>query len=329
MSRTRLAVGASIAIVASPALLWGAVALMRSVPAPSQADSPVSARAVPAAVLKGFRNPARPLLGVFEQGTTSSLSAVQQFASAVQHEPRLVMLYTGIGRRFPVALAQAARKHGASLLIQINPSDIPLKKIADGGYDGWLRGYARQVAAFGHPVVIGFAHEMNGRWYPWGYTHQPPATFVAAWRHIVTVFRRAGANGVIWLWTISHDWKHTGPLRAYWPGSRYVSWVGIDGYYYHPSDTFRSVFGRKLRQVRRLTHDPVLLSEVGIGQMAGQAREMPGLVSGIIHNHLAGFVWFDVAQAGSIYHQDWRVEGHPAALAAFRIALGRMLTHRR
>ena len=38
-------------------------------------------------------------------------------------------------------------------------------------------------------------------------------------------------------------------------------------------------------------------------------------------NHLLGFVWFDQTQADGLYHQDWRLEGNPAGLAAFRRAL--------
>ena len=32
----------------------------------------------------------------------------------------------------------------------------------------------------------------------------------------------------------------TGPIALWWPGKRYVTWVGIDGYYYLPSETFFS-----------------------------------------------------------------------------------------
>ena len=328
MSRARLAIGACIAIAASPAVLVGSVALMHSAPAPAR-SSAQSVPTVSSAAMARVRNPAHAILGVFERGMTTSLGPVQKFGRAVHHDPGLVMLYSGVGRRFPTALAAAAQSHGATLLVQINPSDIPLRAIASGAYDGWLRGYAHQVAMFGHPVVIGFAHEMNGRWYPWGYTHQPAAAFVAAWRHMVTVFRRQGANGVVWLWTVSHSINHTGPLRAYWPGRGYVDWVGIDGYYYRPSDTFRYVFGPQLRQIRRITHDPVLVSEVGIGQRAGQARKLPGLIAGIINHHLAGLVWFDVAQHDGIYHQDWRLEGHPRALAALGRGVDRLLAYHR
>ena len=81
-------------------------------------------------------------------------------------------------------------------------------------------------------MVIGFGHEMNAPWYSWGYKHKdvPPATFVAAWRHIVTLFRADGAENVTWLWTINVDTPLTGPIAEWWPGKGYVTWVGIDGY---------------------------------------------------------------------------------------------------
>ena len=44
---------------------------------------------------------------------------------------------------------------------------------------------------------------MNGYWYSWGYLHTSPAVFVAAWRHIVTLFRARGARNVTWMWTVN------------------------------------------------------------------------------------------------------------------------------
>ena len=85
------------------------------------------------------------------------------------------------------------------------PTYASVPAIAAGAYDGYLRSYADSVRDFGHPVVIGFGHEMNAPWYSWGYGHVRPSTFVAAWRHIVTLFRGQGADNVTWLWTINAD----------------------------------------------------------------------------------------------------------------------------
>ena len=73
------------------------------------------------------------------------------------------------------------------------------------------------------------------------------------------------------------------PARSQ-PGGRaasYVTWVGIDGYYYRPSDTFASVFGRTIDQVRAFTSNPVLLSETAVGPAAGQFVKISNLFAGM------------------------------------------------
>ena len=166
-------------------------------------------------------------------------------------------------------------------------------------------------ADFGHAVVIGFGHEMNGPWYSWGYGHVPPPTFVAAWRHIVTLFRAEGADNVTWLWTLQADEKGTGPVASWWPGAQYVTWVGIDGYYRYPSDNFASVFGTTIDQVRAFTGKPILLSETAVGPDAGQFVKIQDLFHGMATYKTLGLVWFDKDQHGSINHQDWRIEDNP------------------
>jgi hypothetical protein len=81
--------------------------------------------------------------------------------------------------------------------------ETSLADIAAGKYDSYLSKYAATVHAYQHPVILSFGHEMNGPWYSWGHTHASPAAFVAAWRHIVTLFRAQGAQNVTWLWTVN------------------------------------------------------------------------------------------------------------------------------
>jgi hypothetical protein len=144
---------------------------------------------------------------------------------------------------------------------------------------------------------------------------------VAAWRHLVTVFRQQSAGNVIWLWTVNVTDARTGPVQDWWPGAAYVTWVGVDGYYYQRDYTFDNAFLPTIAEVRIFTPKPILLSETGVGQRAGQAAKIPDLFAGVRANHLLGFVWFDQTQADGLYHQDWRLEGHPAGLAAFRRSL--------
>jgi hypothetical protein len=259
-------------------------------------------------------------LGVYETGPPGTYQPVADFTTAVRRQPNLVGYYSGWGEPFQTSFAGTVRQHGAVTIVQWDPSLVSVSAIAAGGYDRYLRAFADSVRDFGQPVVIGFGHEMNAPWYSWGYEHVPASTFVAAWRHIVTLFRDGGTDNVTWLWTLQADEKGTGPIASWWPGSQYVTWVGIDGYYYRPSDTFFSIFGQTIAQVRRFTTKPVLLSETAVGPAADQSAKILDLFNGMHQYDTLGLVWFDIGQNNGIYHQDWHVEDSPAAETAFRNA---------
>ena len=213
-------------------------------------------------------------------------------------QPNLVGYYSGWAQPFDTSFAETIHQHGVIPFVQIDPTDASVSAIASGTYDAYLRSYADSVTDFGHAVVIGFGHEMNASWYSWGYKHVPAATFVAAWRHIVTLFRGEGADNVTWLWTLEADQAGTGPVASWWPGAQYVTWVGIDGYYYRSSDTFASVFGQTIDQVRAFTSKPVLLSETAVGPDGRPVRQDPGPVprDGHVQDARAGVVRQDPAR---------------------------------
>jgi mannan endo-1,4-beta-mannosidase len=182
--------------------------------------------------------------------------------------------------------------------------------------------YAAAVKAYGHPVIFSFGHEMNGDWYSWGSGSQTPEAFVASWRHVVTVFRAAGASNVTWMWAVSSAGE-TGKnawLGQWWPGTGWATLVGIDGYYYRASDSYTSVFGTTLGQIRQFTSAPVVISEVGVGINASRGSQISALFSGARADGIGALIWFDVAQHAGLYHQDWRLEDDPAALSAFKAA---------
>lgn len=263
--------------------------------------------------------PRVPLVGVYEPGSPG-YSQITQFTRATGVRPGVVLYYSGWGEPFQAEFAATAWKRGAYAFVQLEPDTTTLTRVARGYSDPYLKRYASQVRDFGHPVLLSFAHEMNGRWYSWGAGHATAAEFIAAWRHVVQVFRDQGAGNVTWVWTVNAINAASSPLRQWWPGSQWVTWAGIDGYFYRPGDTFASVFGRTLAEIRTFTPAPAFIGETAVGPGPEAASQVTGLFTGARTGHYAGFVWFDKAQHDPPYHQDWHLADDPAALTAFRAA---------
>lgn len=253
-------------------------------------------------------------LGLYPNGVPTSYAGVTAFTTATGVKPNLVPYYSGWLEPFQSSFAFAAAKEGAVPLVQIDPTAVSIAAIAAGQYDSYLSSYAEAVRAYGRPVILSFGHEMNGHWYSWGYERTSPAAFVAAWRHIVALFRALGTRNVTWLWTVNviHNRPHVPSPGRWWPGSSYVTWVGIDGYYYNSSSVFASLFGPTIAAVRALTQDPILIAETAAAPSADQPAKIANLFAGIRLYGLLGFVWFD-----SVHIKDWRLDT-PAAIAALR-----------
>ena len=209
--------------------------------------------------------PASPLVGVYEPGAPGIWSGIAQFTSASGVKPGIVVYYSPWNDPFSTSFAQTAWAHSAYALVQLQPSGVTLASIAAGRSDPYLRSYADAVVAFGHPVILSFGHEMNGTWYSWGDGHTSPAIFVSAWRHIVSVFRAEGAANVTWLWAVNSVQGASSSLSQWWPGAAWVNWTGIDGYYFRPTDTFGSVFGSTITDIRTFSGAPLLIAETAVG----------------------------------------------------------------
>jgi hypothetical protein len=256
-------------------------------------------------------------VGAYARGVPDSYAPIEAVSRATAARLNVALYYSGWRERFRSAFAVEAGDHGAVPFLQIEPLRVSLAAIVAGVYDTYLETFATSVASYGaktgHGVIIGFGHEMNGYWYPWGYRHTSPAVFVAAWRHIVTVFRQQGADNVTWLWTINIIDQPSGirSPAAWWPGSSYVTWVGIDGYYLRRNWMFASLFGPTIKAVRALTLAPILIAETGAAPSSGQPAKIVNLFAGIRAYGLLGLVWFDAPGT-----QDWRLTG-PAAMTEF------------
>lgn len=268
--------------------------------------------------------PAKPLsyLGVYAAGVPEGFGGVTQFAATVGVTPNIALYYSSWEEQFKSAFAWQAYDDNVTPAVQIEPFGVSMAAIAAGKYDSYLNQYASQVRTFGHAVIIGFAHEPNGSWYPWGAGAVSPEVWIAAWRHVVNVFRAQGADNVSWLWTIDSQGPDAAMADAWYPGDKYVTWIGVDGYYTAPGDTFQRVFGAVLTEVQGL-RKPVIISETAVGPRTGnQVKGIGNLFAGLRTSNLLGLIWFDMAQDSGQYKQDWRLEGSNALVAAFRRAGG-------
>ena len=246
-------------------------------------------------------------------GGSGIQAKVRSFAAATGAHPSVVEVYRQFGGPFSRTLACTISRDGALPLIDLDPARQPVRAIAAGRYDSFLRSYAQQAARFTFPLAISFGHEMNGDWYPWGGRNTSPADFIAAWRHIHQIFSSAGASNVTWVWTVAPRGARSSSQAQWWPGAAYVNWVGLDAYYRKPTSTFGLIAG-SMAQVRTFTHKPVLITETAVAPGPHAARQVTSLFVGVAsHPGLIGFAWFDQDRK-----ERWRLESDPVALRVFR-----------
>jgi beta-mannanase len=205
----------------------------------------------------------------------------------------------------------------------VNQPEYSPARIASGAYDTYVRRAAREAAAYGQPILLRFAHEMNGNWYSWGaIPGNTPADYVAMWRHVVSIFREEGAGNVRWVWCPNvYGLGGVEPFQAYYPGDEWVDYVALDGYNWSnlkPSGwrSFSEVFSSSYQAITELTGKPLMIAETSSaeegGDKAAWIREIPSVLA-TQFPRVRALIWFD-----RIKETDWRIDSSSASDEAFR-----------
>jgi hypothetical protein len=276
---------------------------------------------------------ARVAVGAYIPGASTSPHRIDAYSKRVGRRPVIVQMF----KTWPLVpfdgrqLTPIARR-GAVPLVTWQPAasgvrdgqdTFPLPKIAAGRYDDYLRASAAAAAEWGGPILLRFAPEMNGDFYPWGLgaNGNTPKDFIAAWRRVVTIFREGGADNVEWVWA-----PNNGPLgrfRALYPGNRWVDWLGLSAFNHGGSwgwESFSVAVLDAYRELVSLSSKPIILAETGSGEVGGSKgrwitqafrRQLPRF------GHIRALVWFDDADRGA----DYRVNSSAASQRAFRRAI--------
>jgi hypothetical protein len=229
----------------------------------------------------------------------------------------VVTKYYAIGDTISMqAIASLCAEHTLPI-IELDSDNMSVAQIANGSQDKYFTNLALQIGVLQTPVGIDFNHEFNGPWFAWGFKHETPGQFVAAWRHIVTLFRDNGASNAIWIWNPNVMSEGTVPnLQPWYPGDAYVNWVGLDGYFYSSHDTYASVFDYTVNHIRSFTKVPMLIVETGANPVAGRVRAINSIFQGVAKMpEIIGLIYFDYDKT-SVHN--WYINNDPSALAAFK-----------
>ncbi|HEX6869971.1 MAG TPA: glycosyl hydrolase [Micromonosporaceae bacterium] len=310
------------------------------IPKPVRPDPSASGSATPAVSPSARPVPFPPagkvFLGVQTNLGPYDFAAVDAFTAATRHQPSVLQFSQGWAEdQFDAARFTAIAARGMLPVVSWEPWDYRLRgrasshgeqreyrlaAIADGSFDPYIRSWAAGIAALPFPVVIRFAHEMNGFWYPWceQSNGNRPGDYVRAWRHVHRLFSEAGATNVTWLWSPNVTYAGATPLKRLYPGDAFVDWVGLSGYYGTAGRTsylsFGEVFNATIKQLRTFTGKPVVVTETGATDATGQrARWIAEMFAQLPrHREIIGVIWFEATK-----EIDWRIAVAPAAAGAY------------
>ena len=234
---------------------------------------------------------ANPLaLGAYIDSAPEYPRFLDQFIARVKTPPAIVMWYQDWAypdkSPFNLTNVNEVVGHGAMPFISWEPRDhvggvnqpkFALRTIIGGVYDPFIQQWARDAAAWGRPLYVRFAHEMNGDWYSWspGVNGNTSAEYVASWRHVVDIFRQEGAVNVRWVWSPTGLFERSTPLAEVYPGDDYVDWLGPNAYNWGTSREWTkwidltTVMGQTYDVLTRLTDKPMVIAEMAAAERGG------------------------------------------------------------
>jgi hypothetical protein len=240
---------------------------------------------------------------------------------------------------FPTSYMDAIRAQGAIPFLSWNSASTPggatqpefqLSDLIGGAYDQYIRQFATEAAAWGHPYFLRFDWEMNGDWFPWGeeINGNNPGEFATAWRHVHDIFTSVGANNATWVWCPYAN--RTNYYASQYPGDQYVDWTCLDAYNWGTNPALPRTW-KSFDQLFRSSYDqivetiapdkPMLIGETASTEWGGSKatwiQEMFESLS-TEFPQIHGLLWFEGIANG----MDWPLESSESALSAFSAGIG-------
>ena len=275
--------------------------------------------------------------GVATPGGPLAAAELDDVSQLAGESPSMVLFYKDFLQAPPIAELNAVRARGAVPLLTWEPwawggggleqPAYSLDRITAGDFDARILEWGQALTAWGQPVMLRFAHEMNGNWYPWaeGVNGNQTGDYVQAWRHVHDVVASTGAGNVQWVWSPNVPYWGSTDLAGLYPGAAYVDIVALDGYNWGTSAAWSSwvspqaLFAPGIAQLRTLAPGkPILIAETASSEAGGsKAAWNTDLVSYLAAQpDVMGFVWFHFQK-----ETDWRINSSASSASALSSAL--------
>uniref|UniRef100_UPI00355C9EEE Endoglucanase H,Endothelin-1 receptor,Soluble cytochrome b562 n=1 Tax=Homo sapiens TaxID=9606 RepID=UPI00355C9EEE len=266
-------------------------------------------------------------------GTQPSESAIKSFQELQGRKLDIVHQFINWSTDFSWVrpYADAVYNNGSILMITWEPWEYNTVDIKNGKADAYITRMAQDMKAYGKEIWLRPLHAANGDWYPWaiGYSSRVNTneTYIAAFRHIVDIFRANGATNVKWVFNVNCDNVGNGTsYLGHYPGDNYVDYTSIDGYNWGTTQSwgsqwqsFDQVFSRAYQALASI-NKPIIIAEFASAEIGGnKARWITEAYNSIrtSYNKVIAAVWFHENK-----ETDWRINSSPEALAAYREAIG-------
>lgn len=222
-----------------------------------------------------------------------------------------------------------------------------------GQHDDKLKAYAQATKAVNSHVIIEFAPEVNGDWFPWngkwnggsrtkryGDPAWPdgPEKFRDVYRNIITLFKNEGVKNVTWIFHVDTAWLPRSSWNQayyYYPGDDYIDWIGLSVFGAQLPHHQWTLFGPKLEsfteQLNKIsTTKPVMITEFGAIENKNSKSYKKNFIQQALQSIEDG--QFPRVKAINYWHSSgwlsdgtasFRIDSSPEALEAYRTHMAR------
>lgn len=297
-------------------------------------------------------------------GVTSN--DVNSVAIAAGEYPSIVATYKDWKTPFNSSEVQSVYSAGSQPMITWEPWDAnagganqptyTLASIYNGQHDAYIQTWIDSLKTENtpKPILLRFAHEMNGDWYPWGYqvngnvtgtydgvNHRSNGDYAKAWRYIHDKFTTAGIDNTKVQWVFAPNATSASGVDFYnfWPGADYVDINGIDGFNWGTQQTWSTwqgpwdVLGGGLWHLNNdpdVSGKPIIITETASVQSEGsnsQSQWVRDLVYWLANDannqNVVGFIYFDYNKVEGSQMIDWRFDATSDGITAMKEELAK------